>query len=369
MKTIFFLFALLLSSLSFSQSFTKGTATLNSGKSLQGKIAIDNSKNVVLVKNGFDTQSYAFSQVNELELGDDKYTRLSIDEDTYIAQPLTQDGAKASLYKIGGNAYLVSNGDTSKSFNTEDEQHLIPGYLSLLFNDCNTIRSTIEKEDKIAKRELISITNQYNSCAYSAYAPTDTEVARATKHNTDQASFYVGLGSNLNNVSFFDNDDTESLIGAQLRFGVLASPSFLGNLQGNLFVFLEGSANFAGDKDFSNNTDPVNFSTNSYRAQLGFEYLFNKTGRFKPIIGLGIGAASDAFSGSISDNSFDIDGGNPFVAPRLGVRFKLKNDKHIGLMVEYITSYENDLTFPTPDAIIPLEVGSQNIGVGINYYF
>ena len=179
----------------------------------------------------------------------------------------------------------------------------------MLFNDCNELREQIEKEDSFNKDDLVDFTEQYNNCSYSPYAPTEKEIARADKHNTDKASFYVGAGANLNNISFFDQDETEGLIGGGLKLGVIASPSFLGNLQGNLFAFIEGSANFTGNKEFSNNVDPVNFSINSFRAQLGLEYLFNKTGNIKPIIGIGFGATSDSFSGSISDNSFDIDGG------------------------------------------------------------
>jgi len=284
-----------------------------------------------------------------------------------MANVLVSD--KASLYKIGYDSYLIINGDVSKSFDINDQQNVLPGILSLLYNDCNEIRAVIEKKDLIKRDDLIALTNQYNNCSYSEYTPTENEVKRATKHNTDQVRLYVGIGANHNNISFFDNNETPSLVGGLLRVGVEGSPSFLGRLQGNLHVFFEGSANFTGNQDFTNNADPVNFSINSYRLQFGIHYLFNKTGFLKPILGIGIGGTSDSFSGSILGNRFEIDGGNPIVVPRLGARFKLKNNKHIGLMIEYITSFENDLTFPTSDGIIPLEVASQNIGIGINYIF
>lgn len=369
MKNVILLCALALSTIASAQIFTKGTAILKNGQSLQGKLRIDNTANVLLVKNGFNLKSYNFDQVSSAQIAKKNYGLLTVDNTAYLAQQLNDNNVKASLYDLGDNEFLIKVNDMFKSFNLKTDKAVIPGTLSLLFNDCNEIRETIEKEDSFSKQDLLNITNQYNNCSYSAYAPTNKEIKRANTHNTDRASFYVGAGANLNNISFFDQDETEGLVGAGLKLGVIASPSFLGNLQGNLFAFIEGSANFADDKDFSNNADPVNFSVNSFRVQLGLEYLFNKTGNIKPIIGIGFGATSDAFSGSIAGNSFDIDGGNPFIAPRLGARFKLKNEKHIGLMMEYITSYENDLTFPTQDAIIPLEVGSQNIGVSINYYF
>ncbi len=369
MKKGLLLCALIFSTIVSAQIFSRGTVALKNGQSLEGNLRIDNVTNTLLIKNGFDIKSYNFNQVSSAQIGKENYVALTINNRQYLAQLLNEVNSKASLYDIGDNHFLVTNNEQSRSFDLKKDQRIIPGTLFLLFNDCNEIRQTIEKEDSFKKQDLLHIINQYNNCTYGVYAPTEKEIEKANAHNTDQANFYVGAGVNLNNVSFFDQDDTEGLLGGGLKIGVIASPSFLGNLQGNLFAFFEGSANFAGDKEFSNNTDPVNFSINSYRAQVGFEYLFNKTGSIKPIIGIGFGATSDSFSGNIIGNNFDIDGGNPFMAPRLGARFKLKNEKHIGLMIEYITSYENDLTFPTQDTIIPLEVGSQNIGIGINYYF
>jgi len=369
MKNLVLLFALIISSLSIAQNFTSGTATLQNGTVLSGKMEIDNNLGELLVKNGIKTVAYNLLQVTQAQIGKTTYSPFKIADTNYLASNLNDANSKASLYKIGANEYLISANGNHKSFNTSTEQNLIPGILSLLYNDCNDIRASIEKEDRIKKEELLELTNQYNNCSYSDYTPTDKEVARAKKHNTDQASFYVGIGGNLNNVSFRNNDDTEGVVGGGFRLGVTASPAFLNKIQGNLFVYLEGSGNFAGDQDFENNANPVNFSVNSFRAQLGFEYLFNKNGAIKPVVGVGFGVTSDSFSGTILDNDFDIDGGNPFLAPRIGARFKLKNDKHIGVMIEYISSYDNDLTFPTQSGIIPLEVTSENIGIGINYYF
>ena len=369
MKKIHLILALLVSCIALAQNFTKGTLILKTNESLEGKVFIDNEGKTVLLKNGFNIQSYGFDRVLTAQIGKENYTPLRFNEETFIAHSITEKNGKAVLYKIGSNHYFLSNGEVGQNFDLKTEQNFVSGILALIFNDCNEIRAAIEKEGLLSKEDLINLTQQYNTCAYSTYAPTQKELTQAEKHNTDKASFYAGLGSNLNNVSFFDRNDTEGLLGAQLRAGVEASPSFFGSLQGNLFAFLEGSASFSGDKDFSNNDDPLNFSTNSYRVQLGLQYLFNKSGNVKPFLGLGVGATSDSFSGSILDNRFEIDGGNPFMAPRAGLRFKLKNEKHLGLMIEYITSYENDLTFPSADGLIPLEVGSQNIGVGLTYHF
>lgn len=369
MKNTILLFAIAFSSLTFTQNFSKGSLSLTNGETVEGRINIEYATQKIYVKNGLSARPYSLTQIESAQIGNEKYSKVTFNNKDYLAHSLNPIGSKAALYKISSNTYLISTGEIAKILNTKTDQNRIPGILSILYNDCNDIRAQIEKEDSFSQKDLVLITQQYNNCSYAPYAPTEKEIARADAHNTDKANFYIGAGANLNNVSFFDQDETEGLIGGGLKVGVIASPSFLGNLQGNLFAFIEGSANFTGNKDFSNNIDPVNFSVNSFRAQLGLEYLFNKTGNIKPIIGVGLGATADAFSGSISGNSFDIDGGNPFIAPRLGARFKLKNDKHIGVMIEYITSYENDLTFPTQDAIIPLEVSNQNIGISINYYF
>lgn len=361
--------ALVVSSLSIAQNFTKGTISLITNEKLEGKVYIDNDSKTVLLKNGFDTNSYSFERIQSVQTAKEKFTPLTHQDQSYLAQTISDKNAKAVLYSLGNDNYFIANGEVAQSFNIKKEKAIVPGTLSLLFSDCNDIRADIEKKGAITKEDLIALTIQYNNCSYSAYAPTQSEVNRATKHNTDQASFYAGIGANLNNVSFFDNDDTESLVGAQLRAGVEASPSFLGSLQGNLYAYLEGSVSFSGDQDFSNNENPVNFSTNSYRFQLGLQYLFNKTGTIKPFIGVGAGVTADAFSGGILENRFDIDGGNPILAPRAGVRFKLKNEKHLGLIIEYITEYENDLTFPTAAGVVPLIVNSQNISIGLNYYF
>lgn len=369
MKKTLLILTLLVSAFAFAQNFTKGTLSLKTNQSLDGKVFIDNVSKTVLFKDGFDIRSFPFTSIETLQISQENYVPILVNEATFIARELTEKKGKAMVYHLGDNYYLVTNGAVSRSFDIKKEQNVVPGILSLVFNDCNTIRATIAKEGYIDKEDLLRLTQQYNMCAYSTYAPTQNEQERAEKHNSDQASFYVGIGANLNNVSFFDRDDTEGLVSAQLRAGVEASPSFLGNLQGNLFAFLEGSASFSGNNDFSNNDDPVNFSTNSYRLQLGLQYLFNKSGSIQPVLGLGVGATSDSFSGSILENRFDIDGGNPIIAPRVGARFKLNNEHHLGVMLEYITSYENDLTFPTENGVIPLEVGSQNIGLSLSYHF
>lgn len=369
MKNTILIIVLMISNLGIAQRFTTGTATLQNNTVLAGKIRIDNNTSKVLVKNGSDIRSYNFSQINKVQIGKIAYNTITVDGTTYIASNLNELNSKASLYKIGGNEYLISVNEIYKNFNTKTEQHLIHGILSLIYNDCNEIRESIRKKELIKEKELVELTKQYNNCSYSYYAPTDKEIAEANKHNTDHATLYIGLGGNLNNVNFVNDGDTEGLSGGQLKIGVSGSPSFFGKIQNNLFAFLEASATFSKNKDFTNNNLPTSLSTNSYRFQFGLDYAFNKNGILKPFVGGSVGGHSDSFNGEIDTIPFDITGGNPITSIRLGTRFKLKNDSHIGVVLEYFTPYENDLTFRNEGAIIPLNVESENISIGVNYYF
>ena len=147
------------------------------------------------------------------------------------------------------------------------------------------------------------------------------------------------------------------------------SPGFTGNLQGNIYFTLEGSANFSGNKDFGNAGAPVDFKTSTYRLVLGAEYHFNKTGNVQPFLGFGIGATSDNFDGSFNNIPFDITGGNTIYVPKAGVLFRLNNGKHIGVVGQYISEYENDLSFPSNGEVFPLIVNNRMIIVGVSYFF
>ncbi|MFC4636535.1 hypothetical protein ACFO3O_21705 [Dokdonia ponticola] len=365
---LLFVFSLFLSiTTSIAQNYTTGTITTENG-TINGRVLIDYESQTLSLKKDLKVTTYTFDQVNAITLGNTSLTKKTFEGTLYFVSTIVS--GKGNLYKINNAQYLVAveNGKHIV-INTAQKSNKIPGRLAVLFNDCNTLRATLNNEDRFNEPALRRIVNSYNACEYSAYAPTEKEVKNATTHNTDQASFYAGIGTGLNTVSFFDNTSTESLLSAQIQAGVITSPSFFGSIQGNLFVSLEGSANFSGDKDFGNIESPTNFRINSYRALLGLEYLFNKTGKIKPFAGISIGVTSDSFKGEIDGFSFDITGGNTLFVPRIGARFQLPNQKHIGVTFSYLSEYENNLSFPTIDTVIPLIVNNENFTLGLNYYF
>jgi len=115
--------------------------------------------------------------------------------------------------------------------------------------------------------------------------------------------------------------------------------------------------------------DLTDLNINSYRFGLRLRNLYHNGGNVNTLSGVGIGSIIDSFSGSISDKPFALEDSNTILQSNLATRFELKNKNHIGLMIENITSYENDLSFSSQNGINPLEVASQNIGVGLNFNF
>lgn len=350
-----------------AQSYTSGTIT-TPNTTLTGRILIDYENQKIFLKKDLKENTYSFEQVNSITLGNTTLTKKEFNGILYYISNILS--GKGSLYKINTSQYLVAveNGE-SVVINTVTKSKRTPGELAVLFKDCNSIRTILNNEDSFNEAALRKIVSTYNACDYSNYAPTEKEIKNAATYNTDQASFYVGLGTNLTAISFFDNRDTEALIATQIQAGVIASPSFFGSIQGNLFVSLEGSASFSGENDFNNTISPTSFRVNSYRAFLGLEYLANKTGKIKPFAGISIGITSDSFKGEIDGFSFDITGGNTLLVPRVGARFQLPNQKHIGVTFSYLSEYENNLSFPTNDTVIPLIVNSENYTFSVSYYF
>ncbi len=351
-----------------AQNFTKGSITTLDNSLHEGRISIDYKTQKVVLKKNLKATTYSFDKIKSIVLGNLSLDKQNIDNTNYFVSAI--ESGKGTLYKINEKQYLITvdNGKNAV-IDLQDSNAKIPGTLAVLFEDCNTIRDLLNAEDNFNEAALQKIITTYNSCSYSAYAPTEREVKNANTHNTDQASFYIGLGGGLNSVSFFESSDTESLAAGQFTIGVIASPSFFGPIQGNLFVTLEGNVSLSGDNDFGNTDAPVSFSVNTFRALLGLEYQFNKTGKIKPFIGVSGGVTSDSFEGNVDGLAFDISGGNPIVAPRIGARFALPNKKNIGVSLTYIAEYENNLSFPAGDIIVPLIVNSEYFTLGVNYYF
>lgn len=353
---------------SLAQEYSRGELTLSNQTTLEGQMRLDYGLQKVFLKKSSTEREYDLATIERITLSKKDYEKRIIDNSIYFTRTLVE--GRATLYQIGRDQYLIAreNG-VSRTLHTQTQQNTIPGILAVLFNDCNTIRTTLNNVDEYNASNLQRVTETYNSCSYEEFAPTEREVRNAARFNTDTANFYVGVGGGLTDVRFFDSPDGESLGSFQAQLGVIATPSFLGGQQGNIFFSLEAQAAFAGDQEYSNVSRDVNFSINTYRVFLGAEYLFNKQGSFKPFIGIAAGLTSDTYNGSVDGNDFNITGGNPIAAPKLGFRYLLKNNKHIGLTVTYLTGYENDLTFPTQNEIIPLAVDVQTLTIGLNYYF
>lgn len=365
---LLFVFLSLLSiTTTIAQNYTTGTITTKN-ETIKGRVLVDYESQTLTLKKDLKVTTYTFDQVNSITLRNTTLSKKIFDGTLYYVSSIVS--GKGNLYKINNSQYLVAveNGKNTV-INTTQKSNKTPGILAVLFSDCNTIRAALNNEDLFNEPALRKIVNSYNACDYSAYAPTEKEVKNASKHNTDQASFYTGIGTGLNSISFFDNTSTESLLSTQIQAGLIASPSFFGAIQGNLFVSLEGSANFSGDTNFGNIASPTNFRVNSYRVFLGFEYMVNKTRKIKPFVGVSIGVTSDSFKGEIDGFSFDITGGNTLFVPRFGALFQLPNQKHVGVTLSYLSEYENNLSFLTNDTVIPLIVNNENFTLSLNYYF
>jgi hypothetical protein len=288
---------------------------------------------------------------------------------TVSAQQLVT--GKASLVKIDTRVYTISKSDgISKTFDLDDEnKNNIKGVLAVLFEDCGEIRDDIFATEYFYERTLIKFTNSYNSCKYGSYTPTEKELKSVNSRNSDQVRFYGGAEIGLKNISINGNEE-EILNQYGATIGIMASPSFMGPLQGNLYFSLQATMSFGGDKTFQNTTLPTNFSVNTTRLMFGSEYYFNKNGKIKPFVGIGIGLTRDFYEGTVGTSPFKIDGGDPIWSPKIGLLYAINTSNDIGITFNYIPEYKNDLSFPNDDdVIIPLIVRSTYYNFALHFYF
>ena len=276
---------------------------------------------------------------------------------------------KASLEKTDKRVYTISMTDgVSKTIDLNSESN-IKGILAVLFEDCSAIRDEIFATDYFSETVLMKFVNSYNSCTYSSYSPTEKELNRANSSEVDKVKFYGGFSLGLKNISFFENSQKETLNQYGATIGVMATPSFVGALQGNLYFSFQATMSFGGEQTFKNAPMPTSFSANTYRLMLGSEYYFNKTGKIKPFLGIGIGLTQDSYKGNVSNIPFKIDGGDPIWMPKIGLLYAINNSKDIGITFDYIPEYTNDLSFPNGDVIVPLIVKSSYFNFALNFYF
>lgn len=334
---------------------------------MEGRVSIDNDSKKVVYKKSGGSDIYNFTAINNVTIGAANYSKITFDNQEYLATTLVS--GKASLYELRDDNFLIVNENKVQKFNVEIDKQQIPGILSLLFNDCNPVRDNINKTEEFSVNTLISLTNSYNNCEYGTYGPTETEINKANTYNTDTFRFYAALLGSFNNTNVNDNGANSSN-GFGLGFGLAASPSFMGKLQGNIYIDFDLSMIFSGDNDFKNGV-PLNYKVNSYRFSLGLEYVFNKKGMLSPFLGIGYGYTSDYYNGSIETIDFKDHDQNYFFLPKAGILYQLNKGKYLGLTLNYISEYENDLSFIYGNfaTYYPLTIKNSSLNLGLNYYF
>ncbi len=278
---------------------------------------------------------------------------------------------KAVLTRVATGIYEIKKEDgTTKKINIRpNEDNHVQGTLAVLFRDCEKLRQSVFESHLVTEGQLIQAVETYNNCEYTPFEPTEKEIKQAANFQGDEYKLFASIGGSLNRISFFNFDDYENLTQGQASFGIAATPGFIGSLQGNLYVTLEVSAAFSGDKDFGNSPFQTNFRKDSQKANLGLEYHFNKNGSIRPLIGIGIGLSSDHYKGNYNGYKLNERDGSAFAIPKLGVLFSLDEKKSLGVILSYIPEYENDLSFRTEDDIIPLIVDTHYINAGLYLYF
>ncbi len=352
-----------------AQFYKSGTITDNNNQTIEGRVAIDNSEKKILLKKEGNIQTYNFNGLINVTINGRLYSKINFENNPFLAHQLKS--GKASLYELSNSDYLIlmENG-SGKQINLKENKAQIPGILALLFNDCNVIRDIIYKTNEINERILKGIVSDYNSCEYSDYNPTENEMKNTNTYNTDAIRFYGGFQTGFNNTTVNDFSSNNTT-GFGLGLGIAASPGFTGSLQRNLYFDFDFSMMFTGDNDFNNGSIPLNYKVNTYRFSIGLEYLFNKNGVVQPFLGIGYGYTSDYYKGNMGTISFKDHDQNYFFIPKVGLLYQLNNGKHLGLILSYITEYDNDLSFHFGDELTyyPFVIDASAINLGLNYYF
>ena len=176
------------------------------------------------------------------------------------------------------------------------------------------------------------------------------------------------LGSINNNQ--INNNASNNNSGFGIGIGLASSPSFMGNLKENIFFNFDIAILFTGNSEFENEF-LLNFKQNSFRLSLGIEYVFNKKGIVLPFLGIGYGYSSDYYNGTIETINFKDHKQNFFFIPKVGVLYKLKYKKLLGITINYLTGFKNDLSFRYGEELTyyPLVINQSSISIGLSYQF
>ena len=138
----------------------------------------------------------------------------------------------------------------------------------------------------------------------------------------------------------------------------------------NIFFNFDIAILFTGNSEFENEF-LLNFKQNSFRLSLGIEFVFNKEGIVLPFLGIGYGYGSDYYNGTIETINFKDHKQNFFFNPKVGVFYKLKNKKLLGITINYLTGFKNDLSFRYGEELTyyPLVINQSSISLGLSYQF
>lgn len=353
--------------LSIAQNYQSGVITTSKNISVKGKISIDNDLKKVYVKYSGDQKDYQFKEVKSIFINKKLYAKINFKNEEYFTNLLVS--GKASLYQINTYNFLLINTNNQQKLNVIQDRQQIRGFLSLIFKDCNHVRDAINRTEEFSKKTLTELTILYNKCDYGAYNPTEKELSQANRFNTDFFRFYGSLLGSINNNQI-NNNASNNNSGFGIGIGLASSPSFMGKLKENVFFNFDIAILFTGNSEFENEY-LLNFKQNSFRLSLGIEYVFNKKGIVLPFLGIGYGYSSDYYNGTIETINFKDHKQNFFFIPKVGVFYKLKHKKLLGITINYLTGFKNDLSFRYGEELTyyPLVINQSSISLSLSYQF
>ena len=288
---------------------------------------------------------------------------------TIRAQELVS--GKAILTKESSGIYSIKVAGQTKQIDIRpNKQEHVKGILSVLFKDCENLRQSVFDLPTIDEGTLVSSVEAYNKCTYSPYSPTEKEIEKADRFLSDQLKIFVNLGTSINQMRFVDGGSLETQVQGNAGIGLAASPGFLGSLQNNLYFTLDAGMAFSGEKDFSNATYPTELRRNSFQSSLGTEYHFNKNGSFQPLIGFGLGLRQDYYKGRFNSYNINDHAGSAYIIPKTGILFNMNNNTSLGLLVDFIPRFTNDLYFKNDQGKVEsFSISTYQINAGLYLYF
>lgn len=341
-KFCLLIIVLLSSEFLFSQNFKNGTLVDTNDNTYSGRFSIDNDNKLLHYRSGQSSRVFGYSQIKTLIIDDNEVVVKQIDNQNTLLTILVQ--GKATLYQKNNSLFYIQKKDSKWiPIEISENKMIIPGILNLAFNDCSSIRETIASTGSFNKNNLISLTETYNLCDYSAeFELTEKEIAQSNRFLSDVFWLYAGVGVSINNLVFSDTE--KAVLVPQMSLGVLASPGFLGNLQDKLFLGSEASYGVASSQNLNSSTQSLDVRVHSFVYTIDIQYNFNSSNRLEPFIGGGINLHSDRFKGSLDGERFNSRDGGFNYNLKAGVMYEIGKYR-LGLSFRYIPEYTSDASF------------------------